>query len=164
MAFNFDFVATQQNNSQGLSGGLGWANSLKTLVSKIDLQAPAQIGETIDFGRIPTNARISSRDSAVAYSDLHTTGTPTIDIGLVGIGNSVAIDDDCFIADIEIGDAGAISLLARENPERFGLKAWEFIDGLAEDPGGEFMVVGTIKDLATDTTGSIHLQLYYTLD
>lgn len=154
------YKAIQLRDSQDLAAGLGDSYTVKLLHTTIDLEAPAQIGQTIDFGRIPTNARIGR--SGIIYDDLSTAGTSKLVIGLVGINNSIAIDDDCLHDNLILNSRSA--LLIPLDDLDVGLKAWEFMDGLTEDPGGEFMVIGTIKDLATDTTGEMTVYILYTID
>lgn len=143
--------------------GVGHALQVKPLISKIELTASAS-GTTIDFGKIPSNARILSM-SRVYWDDLATSGTATLDIGLkTYINNSVTADPDALSNghDVHSGaDATDGAALVALNAETVGTPAWDFINGVSSDPGGVLEVYGTVKDAATTATGTVTLELYY---
>ena len=45
-----------------------------------------------------------------------------------------------------------------------GLPAWDFVASESADPGGDLKVYGSVKDAATTATGTVTLQVDYTLD
>ena len=83
-----EITATERRGTQGLVPDKGPAYSVKTLVSAIEVPASAS-GTTIDFGNIPSNARILS-SSTVYWDDLTTTGAPTLDLGLAAVNGNLA--------------------------------------------------------------------------
>ena len=148
-------------NTAVSSNGLG--GSVKALIATIELAASAS-GDTIDFGKIPSNARILN-SSRIYWDDLATSGTATLDIGLKSYrNNSVTADPDALSNghDVHSGaDATDGAALVAVNAATVGLPAWDFINGVSADPGGELEVYGTIKDAATTATGTVTLELYY---
>jgi hypothetical protein len=159
-----DYTATRRGAGINEAvGGSGISLGIKPLISTHELVASAS-GTTVDFGKIPSNARILD-ESRVYWDDLATSGTATLDIGLKShLNNSVTADPDALSNghDVHSGaDATDGAALAALNAATVGKAAWEFISGLTEDPGGELEVYGTIKDAATTATGTVTLKLYY---
>ena len=77
----YSFTATEQKNAQNIVAGPGEANNLKVLLcSTVELTASAT-AVTVDFGQIPSNARISGA-SRVYNDDCATSGAPLLDLGL----------------------------------------------------------------------------------
>ena len=71
-----DNTATQRRSSTDAVTGNGIAGSVKTLPATVELAASAS-GDTIDFGKIPSNARILGI-SRLYNEDLATSGSPAL--------------------------------------------------------------------------------------
>ncbi len=120
---------------------------------------------TIDFGNIPSNARISGA-SRLYWDDLATSGSPTIDLGLFAVDSNITDDDDA------LNDGLALSAVSTANVgsqvikdiANFGKQAWEFVNGQTTDPAGVLKIKGTVKDASTTATGTVTLDLRYTID
>ena len=160
MVINTNFTSTQRRASQNLLTGIGDAYPLKVLPTTIELPFPASAGETIDFGRIPSNARLCGV-STYTFQTVSGVGPSTLNIGLVGINNSIPLDDDAINSGIDLTADSTGRVIA--NVEDISKRAWEFM-GLSADPGGAFMVVGTIVGNATTIQDTLYLEIYYTLD
>lgn len=156
-----DNLATQRRSADDLAVGVGEAYSVKSLTATIELGA-SSANDTVTFGRIPSNARILAM-SRVHTDDLATTGAPTLDIGLFPVDGNITADDDALIAGIDLATA-ATDLLALGDHANSGLPAWDLVNGQATDPGGVFIVRGTVKDAATNQAGSLTLDLLYVVD
>ena len=144
--------------------GLGLGGQVKVLCSTVELAASAS-GTTIDFGYIPSSARILSL-SRVQADDLATSGSPTLDIGLQGgAGNYTAVtaDPDALNDGLAVSSALAATSVVKDVANA-GLPAWDFVNGLTADCGGTLNVYGSIKDAATTATGTVTIELYYTVD
>ena len=151
--------ATNRKDAVDAVPGKGDANTLKVLVSRtIELAAQAS-GATIFFGRIPSNVRLSGTSRGY-WDDLATSGSPTLDIGLASVGSNITTDPDALsnghvITAADITGEPVIDLIAD-----FGLPAWDFVNGQTTDPTGQLDVFGTIKDAATNATGTITIEVY----
>lgn len=127
--------------------------------------AASESASTIDFGNIPSNARLAGC-SRIYWDDLATSGSPTLDLGLFAVNANITDDDDA------INDGLALSAVSTANVgaqvvkdiANFGKFAWELVNGQTTDPGGELKIKGTIKDAPTHTTGTVTLDLYGYLD
>ena len=117
---------------------------------------------TVTFGRIPSNARILGA-SRLYKDDLATSGSPTIDIGFFAVNSNITSDDDAVNDGVSLS-AAATDVALIKDPANVGLPAWDFVDGVSTDPGGEFIVRGTVRDAATTATGTVTLDLYYVVD
>lgn len=155
--------ATQRRPADNLSAGKGDAANIKSLCATTELAASAS-GTTVTLGYIPSNARILP--SSRLYCDDLATGTaPTLDIGLgASRGNLVNADDPDAI-----GNGFAISGALTGSPivsdmATAGLPAWDLVASETSDPGGDLKVYATVKDAATDTTGTLTVQVDYVLD
>ena len=154
-----DNVATQRRNSQGIASGTGDAYAVKSLCASIETPALAD-GDTITFGRIPSVARILAA-SEYANDDLATTGAPTLDIGLFNDSGSIS-DEDALTDGIDLANLGNGKVVGER--ANYGKLAWELVSGQTSDPGGELIVRGTCQDAATDTVGTVTVDILYTLD
>lgn len=156
-------TATERRASNYLAAGKGDAYTKKVLCSTIELAAAAS-GDTIDFGRIPSNARILPT-STIYNDDLATSGSPTLDIGLGAVDGNLANADDPDAIDnghaLSSASTGASAMAEIANA---GLPAWDFVASETSDPGGVLKVYGTVKDAATTATGTITLVLEYYVD
>ena len=153
--------ATERRSTVNKAGGKGEAYGMKVLCATIEL-ALGDTLSTVDFGRIPSNARILS-SSRMYNDDLASTTSPTFDIGLINVDGNITDDPNA------IGEAFSLSAAANDvlivgDAANAGLPAWDFVSGQASDPGGEFIVQGRVEDDDTSTVGTITLELHYYLD
>lgn len=156
-----DNKATQRRSADDLVVGLGDSYTVKNLAATIELAA-SSADDTITFGRIPSNARLVSA-SRINNDDLATTGSPTLDLGLFGVDSNITDDDDALNDGIGLNAAGA-DVQVIKDIANIGAPAWSLVSGQSSDPGGEFIVRGTIKDAATNQTGTVTIDLYYVVD
>lgn len=159
-----DNTATQRRSSIDTVTGNGIAGTIKVLPATIELAASAS-GDTVDFGKIPSNARILP-SSTIYWDDLATSGTATLDLGLksyTGSQNSVTADPDALSNGHDV-HTSASSASALSDIANAGLPAWDLINGVTADPGGSFEVYGSVKDAATTATGTVTLELHYVVD
>lgn len=157
--------ATNRGVGLKIAPGKGEGASVKMKISTVELAA-ASSGDTIDFGRIPSNARLSPQ-SRVYWDDLATTGSPTLDIGLRAVeGNLANANDPDALTNghaLTTATAGGATLVAVDLANA-GLPAWDLVASESSDPGGVLEVYGTVKDAATTQTGTVTLELIYYLD
>lgn len=156
-------TATERRSNNNLAPSNGPAYSVKALVSTVEV-APSASGTTIDFGMIPSDARILP-SSTIYWDDLTTTGSPTLDLGLAAVnGNLVnANDPDALTNGKDITSAGSASALA--DHANAGLPAWDLVASESSDPGGVLKVYGSIVDAATaGLTATVTLELFYYVD
>ena len=72
----------------------GGSYTVKNLTSTVEVAA-ATVGTLINFGRIPSNARLLG--SSRFYSDVMGGGGAKVDIGIRAVnGNLANADEDCF--------------------------------------------------------------------
>ena len=157
------FTATERRAHLLAATSHGGAYTIKNLTASIELAAQATFPHTIDFGRIPSNARLLG--SSKVYFDKLATATTTLDLGLGAVnGNLVNADDpDALSAGTLVTSAstGTIAITAFAD---YGLPAWDFVASETSDPGGELKVYGTVADALTTGTGTITLSLDYVVD
>ena len=156
----YDQTATERKATQGLTAGPGEANNMKYLTSVMEVP-PSTSGDTIKFMRIPSNARISNL-SRITWDDLSTDATATMDLGLASVNANITSDPDAFSEAHAITAAGNELLLDRF--EEAGDYAWDFVNGVTSDPGGELDVYATIVDALTSgltATVTVELAIYF---
>lgn len=141
--------------------GVGGA---KMLIATTELAA-ASSSSTVTFGRIPSHARISGL-SRLYVDDLATSGSPTIDIGLYPVNANITADDDALNDGLSASAASTagVGYLVVKDFANDGKMAWEFVSGQTTDPRGDLIVKAVIRDAATTATGTVTLDLLYTLD
>jgi hypothetical protein len=129
----------------------------------VEVSAGASATSTYRLARLPGHARIVGL-STLYHDDLASTGSPTVDLGLVnpdGLGG-ITDDDDALAADIDVTTAGSTALVG-DVADR-GKPLWSFVAAQAEDPRQELEVVATLKDAAANVGGTLTLELFFTID
>lgn len=156
------FTATERRAHLLAAASHGGAYGKKNLTATIELAAQATFPHTIEFGHIPSNARIAS--GSKVYWDKLATATTTLDLGLGAFdGNLVNADDpDALNVTLDVTSAGSADLLA--DHANFGLPAWDLVASETTDPGGELKVYGTVQDALTTGTGTITVSVDYYID
>ena len=158
----YDNLATERQAAQGLVAGKGEGQSVKKLIcSTIELAASAS-GITVKLGRVASNARILPT-GLIFNDDLATSGSPTLDLGLGSVDSNITSDPDAINNGLVASAATSTTTVMAELANA-GKRAWEFVSGQTEDPGGELDVFLTVKDAATTATGTVTVELYGYLD
>lgn len=112
--------------------------------------------------RLPSNARIHGL-SRIAFDDLASTGSPTLDIGTFGVDGNVTTDDDDALNDgIDVATAAGTANVIKDIAN-YGKKLWEFA-GETTDPGGFIDIKITLKDAAVNAAGTITTTIVYSVD
>lgn len=140
--------------------GKGEGGTVKSITRTVETNSDDSATSTIDFGEIPSNARILGA-STLYWDDLASTGAPTLDVGL--FGSQITDDDDALNDGLDLATASTGSALVKD-AANYGKYAWEHVSGQTTDPKGSLTVKGTIKDAAINTAGTVTLELFYTLD
>lgn len=130
--------------------------------------AASDSSSTIDFGNIPSNFRITGA-SRLYHDDLATSGSPTLDLGLFAVDSNITSDDDALndgivVSAVMTTSTQTIGVPVVKDFANLGKRAWEFVSGQSTDPGGQLKVKGTIRDAATNATGTVTLELWGYLD
>lgn len=154
------FDATERRAAPGIVAGKGDAANVKVLVSTVEVTTGAT-GRTINFGKIPSNARILPQ-SKVYWDDLATSGSPDLDIGLAAVDSNITSDADAINDGLDISAAGSADLI--KDIANAGLPAWDFVNGQSSDPGGALEVQGLITTAAINQAGTVTLALMYEMD
>lgn len=155
-------LATERQAAQGLVAGKGDGPNVKKLIcSTIELAASAS-GVTVKLGTIPSNARILPT-GLIANDDLATSGSPTLDLGLGSIDSNITSDPDAINNGIALSAATSTTTVMADVADA-GKRAWEFVSGQTEDPGGNLDVFASVKDAATTDAGTVTVELYGYID
>lgn len=141
----------------GLTGAKTAQSGSIVMDSTVEVAAAATAATVYTFMRVPTDARIHGL-SEVARDDLASTGAPTLDFGFAGVNSNFTTDDDALNDGIDAATAGSGKLI--KDHANYGKRVWELL-GLDEDPGGVADLIGTIKDAATNTGGTVTVTLVY---
>lgn len=156
-----NLTATERGGRIGSTHGLG--GTVKRITGTVEVTAAATNASTYNFGRIPSNARIHG-SSKIFSDDLASTGAPTLDVGLFAVNGNITSDDDALNDGIDAAVSNATGTALIKDIANYGKKAWEFVNGQTADPGGYLDVKVTIQDAATNTGGTITVQLDYSID
>jgi hypothetical protein len=118
--------------------------------------AAASANSVYVMHRIPSSARIYGM-SKVYFTDLASSGSPTLDFGIKAVLANVTTDNDAMNDGVDVftaaGSASWIKSIAN-----YGKQAWEFSTATA-DPGGMIDLTITILDADTNTGGTITSEL-----
>jgi hypothetical protein len=129
--------------------------------STVEVAAAASAGSRYTFFCIPTNARIHGL-SRVAFDDLASTGSPTMDFGFAPVDSNFTADVDALTDGIDVATAAGTANLVKDIAN-YGKRVWEIL-GLTTDPGGLANLTGSILDAATNTGGTVTVTLVYSVD
>jgi hypothetical protein len=158
-----DLKATERRSHLLSAVSHGGAYTVKNLTSTREVTASSIVGTTVNFGRIPSNARLLG--SSRFYADI-VGASSFFDIGIRAVnGNLANADDPDALSnghDLSgaLNDSLAITLIAD-----YGLPAWDFVASETSDPGGELEVYGSITDATTTGTAkTVTLEMNYIVD
>jgi hypothetical protein len=127
----------------------------------VTVTAAASAATIYVMHRIPSSARIYGI-SKVYFTDLASTGSPTIDLGIKAVNANVTTDADALNVDIDVATAASnVSWIA--SVANYGKQLWEFSSATA-DPGGFIDLTITILDAGVNTGGTITSELFYSTD
>ncbi len=127
----------------------------------VEVAAAANANSVYTMVRIPTDARIHGL-SRIAFDDLASSGSPTLDIGFKAVESNFTTDVDALNDGIDCFTAAGTANVVKDVANN-GKKVWEFL-GLTTDPGGFADVTITILDAAANTGGTISMTLVYSVD
>jgi hypothetical protein len=153
--------ATQRRNANiGTAQGNGIAYKPIVHTSTIELAGSAS-GTTVLLARVPSNARIGLH-SDVYWDDLATSGSPTLDIGIGPVDGNVTADPDALNDGLNLSSAASSSRVVKDIAN-VGKQVWEYVNGQSNDPGGLLDIYVSVKDAATNATGTISAEfmLYF---
>ena len=158
------FTATERRSLGLLSVSQGGADGVKSLCSTVEITTATTVGRTINFGHIPSGARILGL-SKLYWDDLATSGSPTLDLGLAAVdGNLVNSDDPNALYDAGDVTSASTGTVFPTAIETVGLPAWDFVASETVDPGGDLSVYGSMVDAPINKAGTVTLELYYVVD
>ena len=156
------FTATERRSHLLSAVSHGGAYDVKSLCSSMVVPAATTLTSTIDFGRIPSNARLLG-SSKINFGVLG--GTTTIDLGIGAVnGNLANADDPNGLSDGHDASSAGSDQLAITLFADYGKQAWDFVASETSDPGGELKVYGTVADLTTTVEGTVTLEMNYVVD
>lgn len=122
----------------------------------VEVAAGADAGSVYTGPKLPLTCRLHGI-SMVAWDDLASTGSPTLDIGITG-------DDDCLVADIDLTSAATTAVSAIADHANWGKELWELAGLTLEQSKQRRNVILTIKDAACNTGGTVSMSLAYSID
>lgn len=152
-------TASLRANNPAVAGH-GDAGVPKIFSSTHELAASAS-GTTIKLGRVQSSARIAL-SSEVHWDDLASSGSPTLDIGFGSVDSNITSDPDALNDGLDISAAGSSRVV--KDLTDVGKEAWEFVNGLTEDPGGMLDIYASVADAATNVAGTVTAEIVYYLD
>jgi len=160
-----EFKATERRSHALSAVSHGGSYSVKALTSSIEVSVATSTGDVVNFGYIPSNARLLA-SSRLYWDDLATAGSPTMDLGLAAVDDNLANadDPDALSNGHDLATATATGAMAVSAIADVGKEAWDFVASEASDPGGVLKVTGTTVDAVTTQAGTVTLELYYVID
>lgn len=127
----------------------------------VAVAAAASAASVYTMYRLPTNARIHGF-SRVAFDDLASDGSPTLDFGFAAVEENFTTNDAALNDGVDVFTAAGTANLIKDHAN-YGKKVWEIL-GESSDPTGFADLIITIKDAATNTGGDVTLTLIYSTD
>lgn len=150
--------SVQSQNTYQVHSALG----LNVLTATVEVTAAASANSVYEMMRIPANARIVY-PSTLAFDDLASSGSPTLDIGLRAVDSNITTDADALNDGINCSsDAGTANVV--KDIANYGKKAWEYVSGQTASPGGLLEVIVSLVDADANTGGTLTMTLYYVME
>lgn len=163
-SITYTLKADQRRNAADTVPGKGEAANVKCIVVTKSVTARTQ-NDTMKMVRLPSNARILGT-STVHWDDLASSGTPTMDIGVapaVDPTNIVTADADALNDGLAISVSASSAAVIKDHAN-YGKQLWEHVAGLTADPAMQLDIYVSFVDAATNATGDVTMQVFYTLD
>lgn len=157
----YTYNATVRRTNTDVVTGNGSAYKAIVHTATIELAASAS-GSTVKIGRFPSNARIALH-SDMYWDDLATSGSPTLDIGVGPVDSNITADPDALNDGLNASSAAASARVVKDIAN-VGKQLWEYVSGQAIDPKGMLDVYVSVKDAATNATGTISTEILYVVD
>jgi len=129
--------------------------------STVSVAAAASAASVYTMYRLPTNARIHGW-SRVAFDDLASTGSPTIDFGFKAVDENFTTNDAALNDGVNVATAAGTANLIKDHAN-YGKTVWEIL-GESSDPGGLAIHERKRHIAATNTGGDVTLSLMYSVD
>lgn len=143
----------------GAKIGSGVAGTpLRIHTDTVEVTANATSGSTYTLARINSNDRIIGGLSKVYFDDLTSSGSITLDIGLYAVNSNITDDPDALNDGINAASAAGSSSVVKDIAN-YGKMAWQYVNGVTADPGGQFDVKVSIQDVDSKEGGTITLEL-----
>lgn len=162
MAADSQTATLRSNLSQGSNQVRAYATGATIVEATVEVTAAADANSIYTMMRIPSSARISGL-SQIAFDDLASSGSPTLDIGLKAVDGNITTDPDALNDGINCYTAAGTAKFVKDIAN-YGKEAWEYVNGVTSDPGGCFDVIVTLADAAANTGGTITATCVFTLD
>ncbi len=162
MAADSQTATLRSNLSQGNNQIRAFSTGATIIESTVEMTAAASSGSIYTMMRIPSSARISGL-SQIAFDDLASTGSPTLDIGLKAVDGNITTDPDALNDGINCSAAAGTAKFVKDIAN-YGKEAWEYVSGVTADPGGFFDVIITLADADANSGGTITATCVFTLD
>jgi hypothetical protein len=128
----------------------------------VEVAAAANADSRYTGFRLPMSARIHGALSRLAWDDLASSGSPTLDIGLAPVDGNLTLDEDAINDGLALSSASTGSYFIKDIAN-WGKRLWE-VAGLSSDPGGFADVILTIKDAAANDGGTISMTVCYSTE
>jgi hypothetical protein len=160
---NYTLKSTVRRQAD-VTPGPGNASSLCVLTATRSVTARTN-GNTMKMVRLPSRARLHGL-SRVNWDDLASTGSPTLDIGIAPVNdaaNAVTADPDALNDGLDLFTAAGTALMIKDHAN-YGKQVWEYVAGLTQDPNMEMDIYVSFVDAATNTTGDVTLEVYFSFD
>jgi hypothetical protein len=162
MAADSQTATLRSNLTQGNNQVRASFQGVNAVTATVEVTAAADANSIYTMMRIPASARIMF-PSTVAFDDLASSGSPTLDIGLKAVDGNITTDPDALNDGIGVSAAAGTANVVKDIAN-YGKEAWEFVSGQTTEPDGFLDVIITLADAAANTGGTATLTLYYTLD
>jgi hypothetical protein len=138
------------------------ASKCVTMVSTVEVTAAASANSIYTMFRIPAHMRIMGR-STIYWDDLASTGAPTLDVGLKAVDANITSDVDALNDGLDCATAAGSASVVKDIAN-YGKEAWRHVNGQTTNPGGFLDVTVAILDAATNTGGTITVELIGYID
>ena len=158
---SYTIKSDARRNAYDAIPGPGEGTTLKHLCVTKSVTARTA-NDTLKVATLPSSARIAG-SSLISFDDLASSGSPTLDAGIApneDVNNTYTADADALNDGIDVTSAGTAKLI--KDHADYGKPLWELF-GLSEDPGILLDVYFSFVDAATNVTGDVTTEIYYSL-
>ncbi len=127
----------------------------------VEVAAAANADSRYTAFRLPMGARIHGT-SRLAWDDLASSGSPTLDIGIKPVDANFTLDEDAINDGLVLSSAATDARFIKD-AANWGKYLWEAA-GLSSNPGGFADIILTIKDAAANDGGTLSICVHYTTE
>ncbi len=143
--------------------GHGYGGTVKVVPFTVEVGAADSATSTYAIpGDFSPDARVLGK-SFIAWDDLASSGSPTLDIGVRSGTATITADPDAINDGLDAATATVTAPFIKDKAN-YGKKLWELVPALTARPNGTLQIYISLVDADVNLGGTVSGEIYLTFD